>query len=41
MNNVNIKAKLIRYIPLTGDGSHIFFSEPLSKTGYWLGVCHG
>ena len=24
----------------TGNGSHIFSSEPFSKTGYWLGVCH-
>ena len=24
-----------------GNGSHIFSSEPFSKTGYKLGVCHG
>ena len=37
--NFKIKAKLIRYKPL--ETASIFFpSEPLSKTGYWLGVCH-
>ena len=25
----------------TGNDSHIFSSKALSKTGYWLGVCHG
>ena len=25
----------------TGNGSHIFSCEPISKTGYYLGVCHG
>ena len=25
----------------TRDGTHIISSEPLSKTGYGLGVCHG
>ena len=35
-----IRAKVIRYIPL--ETAVIFFSsEPSSKTGYWLGVCHG
>ena len=24
-----------------GNGSHIFSCEPISKTGYWLGVCYG
>ena len=25
----------------TGNGSHIFSIEPLSKTGYLQGLCHG
>ena len=34
------KATEVRYIPL--EMAAIFFSsEPLSKTGYRLGVCHG
>ena len=29
------------YMYTAVNGSHIFSIEPLSKTGYWLGVCHG
>ena len=36
----DIKANMNSYIQL--QTAAIFFSiEPLSKTGYWLGVCHG
>ena len=37
---LNNKANMNSYIQL--QTAAIFFSiEPLSKTGYWLGVCHG
>ena len=36
----NFKAKLICYIPLETAANFFFISELLSKTGYWLGVCH-
>ena len=35
-----VKAKVSVILPM--ETAAIFFSrEPLSKTGYWLGVCHG
>ena len=38
--SVNFKANMKSYIPL--ETAAIFFScEPISKTGYWLGVCYG
>ena len=34
-------AKLNSYIPLETAQLYFFSSEPFSKTGYWLGICHG
>ena len=41
LSQLSKTSKLTWTVIYHSDGSHIFSNEPLYKTVYWLGVCHG